>query len=100
YIDGIREERNAFLQQFLNEIDFPAQRIRVMFKTGNPVDELLKLCLSEDIDMIVMGVKGRTDLESVFVGSVAEKMFRRSPVTIVSYRDSASSKIIRKRIDL
>ena len=39
------------------------------------------------IDMIVMGVKGRTDLQHAFVGSVADKIFRRSPVTVISYRD-------------
>jgi len=100
YIDDVRGERNAFLQKLLSEIDFPTEKTTVMFQIGNPIDELLKLCLTEDIDIIVMGIKGRTNLENVFVGSVAEKMFRRSPVTIVSYRDPASSQRFKKRIEM
>lgn len=100
YIDDIREERKILLQQFLSELDLPADKVKVIFKTGNPIDELLKLCLTADVNMIVMGIKGRTNLENVFVGSVAEKMFRRSPITIVSYRDPASSERLKKRIEI
>jgi nucleotide-binding universal stress UspA family protein len=45
-----------------------------------------------------MGVKGSTDLEQIFIGSVAEKLFRRSPVTVISYRDEKSAQRLRKRI--
>ncbi len=87
YIQGVKEEREKILQQIIEESSFPAERIRVIFKVGNPIDEILKIIVQEKIDMVVMGPKGRTDLEHIFIGSVAEKLFRRSPVTIVSYRD-------------
>jgi nucleotide-binding universal stress UspA family protein len=100
YIDGIRNERKDLLARFQNEIDFPRDRVDIIFRTGNPADELLKICVEQSVDMVVMGVKGRTDLESVFVGSVAEKIFRRSPVTIVSYRDPVNAAKLIKRIHL
>ena len=78
----------------------PPEKIRTVFKTGDPGDELLKLAVKEDVDLIIMGIKGRTDLEYIFVGSVAEKVFRRSPIPILSYRDEAIAERLKKHIDL
>jgi nucleotide-binding universal stress UspA family protein len=100
YVEGVKGERKERLEQFLSGSSFNRKNIRTIIKVGNPVDELLKLIVKEDIDLIVMGVKGRTDLEHVFVGSVAEKLFRRSPVPIISYRDEKSSLRLRKKIKL
>ncbi len=100
YIEGVREERKKALEQIMADAPLPAEKIRTVFKVGNPIEELLKLILREEVDMIVMGPKGRTDLEHIIVGSVAEKMFRRSPATIVSYRDENHSKRLKKRIRL
>jgi nucleotide-binding universal stress UspA family protein len=74
--------------------------MRIIFKVGNPIDELLKLIVKENVDMIVMGVKGHSDLEHVLVGSVAEKLFRRSPVPVISFRDENSADRLRKKIKL
>jgi len=98
YVDGVKAERKEILEQFLGKSSFDRKNMRTIIKVGNPVDELLKLIVKEDIDMIVMGVKGRTDLEHILVGSVAEKLFRRSPVPVISYRDEKSSKRLRKKI--
>ena len=72
----------------------------LIFKVGNPVDELLKLIVKEHIDMVVMGVKGRTGLEHVLIGSVADKLFHNSPVPVVSFRDEKNAERLRKRIKL
>jgi nucleotide-binding universal stress UspA family protein len=100
YIEGVRNERKTLLNQFQEASGYPIERIKIIFGIGNPIDELLKIALNEAVDMIVMGVKGRTNLKGVFVGSVAEKMFRRSPVTLVSYRDPVNAEKLKKRIHL
>ena len=98
YTRGVKEDRRKRLQEILDRSPCTKETVRVVFRTGHPLEELLKLTLEEDVDLIVMGVKGRTDLKSVLVGSVAEKMFRKSPVPILSYRDEESARRLRKQI--
>lgn len=100
YVEGVKAERKKILEGFLEKSSFNRGNIRTIIQVGNPIDELLKLIVKEDIDLVVMGVKGRTDLEHVIVGSVAEKLFRRSPVPVISYRDEKSSKRLRKKIKI
>ena len=98
YVSGIKEERQQALNKILKKISYPAEKVRTIIKTGNPTEELLNLTLDENIDLIVMGIKGRTDLRHVLVGSVAEKVFRRSPVPVLSYRDEKNAERLRKHI--
>lgn len=100
YVSGIKEERQQTLDQILNKISFPAEKIRSIIKVGHPAEELLKIAVTEKVDLIIMGIKGRSDLEHVLVGSVAEKVFRRSPVPILSYRDEKNAERLRKQIRL
>ena len=62
--------------------------------------EALRILPREKVDLIIMGIKARSDLEYMLVGSVAEKIFRRSPVPILSYRDQKSAERLRKNIHL
>lgn len=86
YISSIREERETACRQLAEEAGFPMERLKVIIKTGHPASKLIDICKEEKVDMIVIGPKGRTSLESVLVGSVAEKLFRHSPVTVVTYK--------------
>ncbi len=98
YVDTIKAERRRLLDEMIKDASLPPERIRAVFRVGNPIDELLKLMLKEPVDVVVMGPKGRTDLEHVLVGSVAEKIFRRSPATVISYRDEKVAERNRRRI--
>jgi nucleotide-binding universal stress UspA family protein len=98
YVSDIKKEREEILAKLISDCGFPADRVKTVIQVGNPVDQLLKILVSEDVDMVLMGVKGRSDLEHVFIGSVADKLFRRSPVTVVSYRDDSVAERLKKRI--
>ena len=100
YVAGIKAERQQELDNMLKKIAYPSEKVRTVFKVGNPSDELLKIAVKENVDLIIMGIKGRTDLEYVLVGSVADKVFRRSPVPILSYRDEHNAERLKKHIDL
>jgi nucleotide-binding universal stress UspA family protein len=100
YVSGLKKERQQELDLILKKVEHLPENVRTIFKTGNPSDELLKIAVKENVDLIIMGIKGRTNLEYFFVGSVAEKVFRRSPIPILSHRDEANAERLKKHIDL
>ena len=100
YVAEIQTERQQEFDNILKKLARLPENVRTVFKTGDPGDELLKIAVKENVDLIVMGIKGRTDLEYIFVGSVAEKVFRRSPIPVLSYRDEVNAERLRKHIDL
>lgn len=98
YLQQLQQQRIGMLEEMMTKVDFPEEQVRFVFKVGRPASTLLKFAVKEDVDMIVMGIKAKSELVHAFTGSVAEKLFRRSPVTIVSYRDEHNAGRLRKRI--
>jgi nucleotide-binding universal stress UspA family protein len=58
--------------------------IRKVIVTGHPVVEILKVVESEDINLIIMGTHGRSGMEHVIFGSVAENVVKKSPVPVLT----------------
>ncbi|WP_254808905.1 universal stress protein [Natronosalvus amylolyticus] len=55
-------------------------------RRGRPAEEILKFVGENDVDQISVGSKGRSSLDTVFVGSVAKTVTRRSPTTVTVVR--------------
>jgi len=51
---------------------------------GHPYEELVKYAESNDIDMIVMGVRGHGLVKTLFLGSTTDRVVRRSPCPVLS----------------
>ena len=100
YLEELKQERVSAFEAIAKKATLAQDSMRLILQVGNPIDELLKIIVQENVDAVVMGVKGRTDLEHIFIGSVAEKLFRRAPVTVISYRDEKNRQRLRNRIDL
>ena len=100
YVKELKDERRSAFNEMAKNASLSKDSIKLILAVGNPIDELLRIIIDENVDLVVMGVKGRTDLEQILIGSVAEKLFRRSPVTVVSYRDEKNRQRLRKRINL
>lgn len=100
YVAGVKAERQKEFANILKKIGRPPEKIRMVLKVGNPSEELLKIAVKENVDLMIMGIKSRTDLEYALIGSVAEKVFRRSPIPILSYRDEHIAERLKKQIRL
>ncbi len=51
-------------------------------RSGREDEEIIKFARQEQVDLIVMGTHGRTGVEHVFFGSVAERVIRHSPLPV------------------
>lgn len=57
---------------------------------GSPYLEVVRLAAGEGADLVVMGTHGRSGLQHVLLGSVAEKVVRKSPCPVLVVRPAGS----------
>ena len=57
---------------------------------GDPAEEIVEFAKTKDVDLIVMGSHGLTGIVRVLMGSVAEKVVRRSPVPVLTLKANAN----------
>jgi len=74
------------IRELIMKIPCKNLRMRKIVATGVPFQELIQIVKDEDVELVVMGAKGRTNIADVFFGSTAEKMFRDCPVPLLSVR--------------
>jgi nucleotide-binding universal stress UspA family protein len=86
YIDETRGYRSEAIAKVLAASKRDPTLYRTVFRTGVPFREILAAIEEEKADLLVMGTKGRTDLEDVLFGTTAQKMFRRCPIPLLSIR--------------
>jgi len=86
FVQNHRDEREAALRALIDQSGRPDLFLKTVVRTGVPVQELINIVSSEQVDLVVMGTRGRTNLTSALLGATAEKMFRLCPVPVLSVR--------------
>ncbi len=57
-------------------------KVKVVTESGHEDEKIIEFIQKEKIDIVVIGTHGRTGIEHLFLGSVAEKIVRRSPIPV------------------
>jgi nucleotide-binding universal stress UspA family protein len=57
--------------------------VRHVFLVGDPAEEIVRYGRDAGMDLIVMGTHGRTGLERLLLGSVAEKVLRDASCSVL-----------------
>ncbi len=83
--DDRRDRRNKLLK-LSESVDCLDRIWKVVVRTGVPYRELLAIINEEKPDILVMATKGRGNLADTILGSCAQKMYRRSPIPLLSIR--------------
>jgi nucleotide-binding universal stress UspA family protein len=74
------------LERFVRLHLNPDWKVIPVVRNGNPSDEITRFAMEEGIDLIVMATHGRTGLQHVLLGSIAERIVRTSSVPVLTVK--------------
>jgi nucleotide-binding universal stress UspA family protein len=80
----LETDARAELERLVPPTDPLAGRVTLATAIGVPVDHILEYAAANEIDLIVMGTHGRGLVGHMFLGSVAERVVRRSSVPVLT----------------
>lgn len=86
----LREEAQSALRQFLSS-QLSERAVEQRVAIGHPFEQILQTTESEQVDLIVMGTRGRTGLARMVMGSVAEQVVRQAPCPVLMVKASPST---------
>lgn len=64
------------------------ERIETLLLAGDPAEEIARLAQHGRYDLVVVGTHGRTGVKRLVLGSVAERVVRSSPVSVLVVKPS------------
>ena len=81
----LEEDRKNKMAPIVAELEAAGFEVKLRIEKGYPVREILKVEKEEAVSAIVMGSHGRNNFPGARIGSVSEKVMRRSvtPVLLV-----------------
>ena len=86
--DEIEKESRQRLLALLGDDERQRLRAETALLAGNPFIEIIRYAKAHDVDLIVMGTHGRGPIAHMLLGSVAEKVVRKSPCPVLTVREA------------
>ena len=87
-IEGVRQDLRAQLKEKLSDM-IPqdahnwCKPVTVLL-AGQPYDELTKYAVVNEMDLIVLGLRGRSLMETLLMGSTTDRVIRQAPCPVLS----------------
>ena len=61
--------------------------VRWIVREGAPAEAIVRAAVEERADLIVIGTHGRSGLDRLLIGSVADRVVRRAPCPVMTVRE-------------
>jgi nucleotide-binding universal stress UspA family protein len=90
-IEEAKDDAEELLAAAEERVGETAAEIELDAEVGPPTENVVRYIDRRDVDQVVMGSHGRTGLTRVALGSVAERVVRRSPVPVTVVHGDESS---------
>jgi nucleotide-binding universal stress UspA family protein len=86
-LESLRKDRLTGLKRVLDDVDISAEAVGQHVKIGIPYEALIEAIAELDIDLLVMGTRGRGQFSGMLFGSTAARMLHKCPVPLLTLRD-------------
>ena len=87
--DGVSQQLHTEGERALEAVeDALAVPVERVLSDGSPAKEIVAYATEEGCDVVVMGTHGRTGVDRLVLGSVAERVVRSSTVPVLTVRVS------------
>jgi nucleotide-binding universal stress UspA family protein len=85
-----REAEDGF-DRLLASVAGSGLKVRIRLEEGPPAQRILEVLTEEAADLLVVGTHGRTGLQRVVLGSVADRMMRQATCPVLTVRPAPGS---------
>jgi len=91
---AVAEEEDKRIQAYIEQLEKQFQGLPhdMLTPRGKVADALAQIIEEREIDLLVLGTHGRAGVGKLFLGSVAEEIFRRAACPVLSVGPNVSSK--------
>ena len=76
-------EKEEQLQQLLNEAPKLELPLKAIWQKGNPVDVILQITEKENVNLLIIGALQKEKIYKYYVGSIARKLTRKAPCSVL-----------------
>jgi len=102
--DRYHHLHHFYIQEIAKAMKQKAIKVKSVIVTGDPAEQIVEYAAKKNIDLIIMGTRGRSALKRWGLGSVADKVVSAisCPVALISSKDTEAGvrgkKILRKAL--
>lgn len=80
---AIADGQRTILNEIVQRLDLDGVDYETLEDLGDPTTQLIKICETNDADLLVIGRRGAGIAERVILGSVADRLCHHSPIPVL-----------------
>lgn len=84
--DAQRKWAEGALEELASALRLGGVTVRWIVRSGVPVTEIVDVASMERCDLVVMGTHGRSGVDRMLLGSVADRVIRLAPCPVLTVR--------------